>query len=944
MAFNKKTSPSTDLEAPASGEATLETPEIVPAEDSVITDDAAQSEDTATVSPDPDSIAALAASGTSDVFSNDAGEKYETVNTDYGLILKKPIIDEMRKSYLDYAMSVIVSRALPDVRDGLKPVHRRILFAMQQMGIRWNTSYKKSARVVGEVLGKFHPHGDSAVYDAMVRLAQDFSMRYPLVDGQGNFGSVDGDTAAAMRYTEVRMAKITEELLADIEKETVPFEDTFDGSQQEPSVLPARLPNLLLMGAEGIAVGMATKIPPHNLREVAAAVQTVIAKGSSVVGTEHKLADNEDPQDVEAARLSGHFTSEATIDDITEHIQGPDFPTAGYIYDWNAIKEAYATGRGRITMRGKAEIIEKGKGHQIIITEIPYQVNKAKLITKMADLVKNKKIEGISDIRDESDRAGMTIAIDLKRGSRPKSILNQLFKYTELQSNFSMNMVALNSEGTPQLMTVRQVLMEFVRHRQLVTVRRHQFELKGLRERAHILEGLLKALDILDEVIATIRGSADSDSARNALMKNFDFSERQAVAILDMQLRKLAALERQKLQDEYTQIKARIDEIIDLLTHPAKILGIIANETKELAEQFGDDRRTKLVKGKVGEISEEDLVPNEPTIVTYTESGYIKRLSPDTYRVQRRGGKGVVGMKTKEDDAIKEIIFTQTHDTILLFTNTGRVFSTKVYEIPEASRQAKGTALVNVVNLVDGEYIQSILNLPATTQADATSFVIFATRHGKVKKTPLSDFRNIRSNGIIAIVLRKEDEVVFTKLTQGQDHLMLVTHDGKSIRFPEEEVKSSARDTQGVTGIKLSKDDVVVGGQAFPADPSQSKSTDKRRKNYHHILVVTESGLGKRTDLGEYPVQKRSGQGVKVSALTGKTGKIAAALIVTQEHEDLILTTKEAQVIKLPIKNIPVLKRPTQGVILMRLPKQDSIVAAAATKSGEEDEEAPATT
>jgi DNA gyrase subunit A len=908
---------------------------VVPAEETVITNDAAPTEHTTSVAPD--SIATLAASGQSDVFSNEAGERYETVATDYGLILRKPIVDEMRKSYLDYAMSVIVSRALPDVRDGLKPVHRRILYAMSQMGIRWNTSYKKSARIVGEVLGKYHPHGDSAVYDAMVRLAQDFSMRYPLVDGQGNFGSVDGDSAAAMRYTEVRMAKITEELLADIEKDTVKFEDTFDGSQQEPTVLPARLPNLLLMGAEGIAVGMATKIPPHNLREVAAAVQTVISKGVAEVSADAKILENEDPQDVEAIRLSGSFTSEATIDDITEKITGPDFPTAGYIYDWAAIKEAYATGRGRITMRGKAEIVEKGKGHQIVITEIPYQVNKAKLITKMADLVKNKKIEGISDIRDESDRAGMTIAIDLKRGSRPKSILNQLFKYTELQSNFSMNMVALNSEGTPQLMTVRQVLMEFVRHRQLVTVRRHQFELKGLRDRAHILEGLLKALDILDEVIATIRSSADSDAARTALMTKYDFSERQAIAILDMQLRKLAALERQKLQDEYTQIKTRIDEIMDILTHPSKILQIIADETLALAEQFGDDRRTKLVKGKVGEISEEDLVPNEPTIVTYTESGYIKRLSPDTYRVQRRGGKGVVGMKTKEDDPIKEIIFTQTHDMILLFTNTGRVFATKVYEIPEASRQAKGTALVNVVNLEGDEYIQSILNLPAADKADNSNFVIFATRQGKVKKTPLSDFRNIRSNGIIAIVLRKDDEVVFTKLTQGEDHIMLVTHEGKCIRFPEEEVKSSARDTQGVTGIKLSKNDTVVGGQTFPANPDSP--ADKRRKFFHHLLVITVAGLGKRTDLGEYPVQKRSGQGVKVSALSPKTGNVAAALIVTQEHEDVILTTKEAQVIKLPIKNIPVLKRPTQGVILMRLPKNDSIQAAAATKGGGEEEE-----
>lgn len=934
MAFDKKippsetTSPEVDeLVERATAEEALSEPTVTATEavgeKSEVEDAPATTGDDAATDNLP-----LTADLSSSAFTNEHGERYETVKTDYGLVLRKPIIDEMQKSYLDYAMSVIVSRALPDVRDGLKPVHRRILYAMQQMGIRWNTPYKKSARIVGEVLGKFHPHGDTAVYDALVRLAQDFSMRYPLVDGQGNFGSIDGDSPAAMRYTEARMAHIAEELLADIDQETVDFVDTFDGSQQEPTVMPARLPNLLLMGAEGIAVGMATKIPPHNLREIASAVAAVIDKGSAVSeATEDQISN--DPQDIDPKLLAGKFTSEASLEDILEHVNGPDFPTGAYIYDWAAIKEAYATGRGRITMRAKAEIVEKGKGHQILVTEIPYQVNKAKLIIKMADLVKNKKIEGISDIRDESDRQGLTIAIDIKRGSRPKSILNNLYKYTDLQTNFSMNMVALNSEGTPQLMTIRQVLMEFVRHRQLVTVRRLQYELKGLRDRAHILEGLLKALANLDDVIQTIRTSPDSDTAKARLMERFALSERQSVAILDMQLRKLAALERQKLEDEYKQIQARIGEIVGILLNPSKILGLIKAETAALSDQYGDDRRTTLVKGKVGEINEEDLIPDENTIVTYTESGYIKRMNPDTYRVQRRGGKGVIGMKTKDEDPIKEILSARTHDTLLMFTNTGRVFSSRVFEIPEGSRQSKGTALVNVVNLDADEAIQTMLILPKEDKA-AQGYVMFATKAGRVKKTPLQDYQNIRANGIIAITLKKDDQVVFTKLTQGDDHVMLVTHEGKSIRFTEDEVKDSARDTQGVQGIKLSKNDWVVGGQTFPANPDAP--ADKRRKHFYQLLVITERGLGKRTDLNEYPVQKRSGQGVKVSALADKTGNIAAALVVTHDHEDVILTTQEAQVIKLPLKNIPVLKRPTQGVILMRLPAKDKIVASAITR------------
>jgi DNA gyrase subunit A len=888
-------------------------------------------------------------------FTSEEGETYETEKTDHGLVIRKPIIDEMSKSYLDYAMSVIVARALPDVRDGLKPVHRRILYAMHSMGLRWNSSYKKSATVVGEVLGKYHPHGDSAVYDALVRLAQDFSMRYPLVDGQGNFGSIDGDSPAAMRYTEARMARITEELLADIEKNTVDFIDNFDGSRQEPQVLPARLPNLLLMGAEGIAVGMATKIPPHNLKEVAAAITETINKGRATTpettGPESESAITEesttkkdksagqtkfDPVLANPQDLAGEFTSDITVEDILEHINGPDFPTGGIIYDWNAIKDAYATGRGRITMRAKAEIVQEGKGNIIEITELPYQVNKAKLIAKIADLVRNKKLDGISNIRDDSDRQGLSVVVELKRGARPKSILNNLFKQTELQSNFSMNMVALNSDGVPQLMNIRRVIMEFVSHRQLVTVRRFQFELKGLRERAHILEGLLIALANLDDVIETIRKSADSEVAKTRLMERFKLSEAQAIAILDMQLRKLAALERQKIEDEYKQIKLRIDEIITILTDPQKILQVIVDEIKQLVDQYGDDRRTKLNKGKIGEFNEEDLVPNDPTIVAYTTGGYIKRMNPDAYRVQRRGGKGVSGMKTKEDDLIKEIISCRNHDTLLLFTNKGRVFASKVYELPEGSRQSKGTALVNIINLESEEIIQNILVVPKGLDVKK-SYILFATKEGRVKKTAVSEFENIRSNGIIAIVLKPNDTVVFTKLTSGQDDVLMVTRSGKSIRFPEEEVKISARDTQGVQGIKLKKDDYVVGGQAFPR--VAEKPADGRRRFFRQLLIITQRGMGKRTDLDEYPIQKRAGQGVKVSEVTTRTGPISAALLVTQDHEDLILTTQEAQVIKLPIKNIPVLKRPTQGVILMRMPVQEKIVAATVTKRELDDED-----
>src|SRR5258708_3660985 len=862
-----------------------------------------------------------------------ASGQYEA--TEFGKVKHVNIIDEMQKSYLDYAMSVIVARALPDVRDGMKPVHRRILFAMRDMGIHWNTPYKKCARIVGEVLGKLHPHGDAPVYEALVRLAQDFSMRYPLIDGQGNFGSVDGDSAAAMRYTEARMSKIAEELLADLEKNTVAMADNFDGTLQEPTVLPAKLPNLLLMGSEGIAVGMATKIPPHNLKEVCNAVLKVIEMGAS----DHKAPSDGHELNVEtgpARDISGMFDSEATIDDITQFVQGPDFPTGGTIYDFREIKEAYATGRGRILIRGTATITENKNGkYQIIVTDLPYQVNKSKLVAKIAQLARDKKLVGISDLRDESDREGMRIAIDLKKDARPKSVLNALYKLTELQTTFPMNMVALNEEGTPSLMNIKTVLVEYVKHRQIVVVKRAQYDLKIARDRAHILEGLLIALDHLDEVIKTIRGSADSDVARVALMEKFKLSNIQAVAILDMQLRKLAALERKKIEDEYKQLMVLITELLSLLNNPKKILQLISKEITEIIATYGDERRTKLHKGKLGEITEGDLIANEETIVTITQTGYIKRLNPSAYRSQHRGGKGVTGMTTKDEDAISQLFTCNTHDALLLFTNKGRVFKLKVYDLPESSRTAKGQAIVNLVNLTQDETMQAILTLNEKTPSG--KFIALATKRGLVKKTALSQYENIRTNGIIAIVLKDGDELVFGRITTGDDHMMLVTHDGKCIRFHEKEIKSSARDTQGVKAVNLKDSDYVVGAEIFA--PKLIPPADKRRKVFRHLLVVTENGMGKRTEFDEYPLQKRAGMGVKVSELTTKTGLVSCAKMVDETNDELVITSKEAQVIKLPLKNIPILKRPTQGVILMRLDKGDKITACATTKKTTDEEE-----
>ncbi len=870
---------------------------------------------------------------------------------DIGRIQPTEITSELSKSYLDYAMSVIVARALPDVRDGLKPVHRRILYAMHLMGLHFvGSSTTKSAKVVGEVLGKYHPHGDMAVYDAMVRLAQDFSMRYPLVHGQGNFGSVDGDPPAAMRYTEVKLAKISDLMLSDIEKETVDFSDNFDATLKEPIFLPSVLPNLLLMGSEGIAVGMATKIPPHNLKEVVDAVTQMIKKGRVVSeGKAHEeqtdfvikkinlvAAGQEKPlTEEEVNPTSISFESDITIDELTNFIPGPDFPTGGAIYDANSLREVYATGRGRIVVRGIAEITEGAKGkQQIIISEIPYQVNKSELVTKIAELVKDKKVVGIADLRDESDKDGMRVVVDLKRDSKPKSVLNNIYKHTRLQSSFPANFVAL-VDGTPHTLNLKQILSEFVKHRQKVVVRRTIFELTEAKKRAHILEGLKIALDNLDAVIKTIRESKTQEDAKVNLIQRFKLSEIQATAILDMQLRRLAALEREKIEKEYEEIKKLIDALVAILKDPQKVLDIIIRELTELKEKYGDARRTKIYKSALGEISEEDLVAKEETLITITKTGYIKRLSSTSYRAQRRGGKGVIGMTTKEEDEIEHILSATTHDTLLFFTNKGRVFGTKTWEIPESSRQAKGQALVNLLNLEQGEEIRSVVPM---SKDSGIKHLIMATKSGMIKKTELKEFDNLRASGLIAIKMRTDDQLVSVHPTGGDDHIILLTKNAKSIRFPEANVRPMGRATTGVTGIKFEGSDELIGMEVFPG--KESIPTDKRKKYYRDILTIAVKGMGKRTPIHLFPVQKRAGKGVKAAVISDKTGPLKTAAMVTPNMDQVIITSKMGQVIKLPLKNIPQLGRATMGVILMRFAdKGDSIAAAAVLEKGVDEEE-----
>ncbi len=803
--------------------------------------------------------------------------------TEFGFVEPLPIVEEMGKSYLEYAMSVIITRALPDVRDGLKPVHRRILYAMWSMGLKPSAKFKKSAAVVGEVLGKYHPHGDSAVYNSMVRMAQDFSLRYTLVNGQGNFGSMDGDSPAAMRYTEAKLARISEELLTDIEKNTVEFRPNFDGSQQEPTVLPANLPNLLLNGVVGIAVGMATNIPPHNLRELAEAINYLIDK------------------------------PDATVEELVEFVKGPDFPTAGIIYDKKDILKAYATGRGGVVLRGRAEIIEKKSGQfQIIISEIPYQVNKANLVEKIADLVKNKKIEGIKELRDESDRKDkVRIVIGLKKDTFPKKILNALYKHTQLQETFHFNMLALVDRGMqPKVLTLKMILEEYIKHRDEVVRRRTQFDLDKAKARAHILEGLMIALKNIDAVIKVIKKSKDKEEARVQLMKKFKLSEIQATAILEMRLQNLANLERLKIENELKEKKALIKDLEGILKSKKKIQKIIKDELNALAEKFGDDRRTKVIAHGVKEFNIEDLVPNEETVVMMTRDGYIKRLSPDTFKVQARGGKGVIGLSTKEEDTVEFMFSTMTHSDLLFFTTKGRVFQLKSHEIPQASRTAKGTPIVNFLQLLGEEKVTSILPLDRIGDA---KYLFFATEKGVVKKVELEAFSNVRRSGLIAIKIKDEDKLIWAKPTGGKDDIQLITSGGQAIRFKETDVRAMGRSAAGVTGIRLKKDDLVIGMGII--------GTNKEILKKYQVLTIMEKGFGKRTPINLYKTQGRGGTGIKTAKVTPKTGRIINAYVINEERmaeEDLIIMSAQGQVIRLPFKSVNQTGRDTQGVKIMR--------------------------
>lgn len=834
----------------------------------------------------------------------------DNIQYNIGKIEPISLTDEMQKSYLDYAMSVIVARALPDVRDGLKPVQRRIVYAMHQQGIHHTSRYSKSAAVVGEVLKNYHPHGDVAVYDAMVRMAQDFSLRYQLVDGQGNFGSVDGDSPAAMRYTEARLSGIADELLRDINKETVDFIDNYSGTTQEPILLPTVIPNLLLNGAAGIAVGMATQIPPHNLGEVSDALIYMI---------DHPVKPEEVAlgQTSEEAPNQNAFRSAATVEDLMKFIKGPDFPTGASIYDHTEILAAYATGKGRIVIRAKADIEETKSGRfDIIVTELPYQVNKAVLIAKIADLVKEKKLDGIADLRDESDRKGMRIVIELKRDAKPQSVLNNLYKHTAMQSVFNVNMVAL-SDGVPHLMTLKRVLEEFVSHRIVVIRRRSEFELREAKAREHILEGLKIAVDNIDEVIDIIRKSKDADQAKQKLMARFKLSELQATAILDMQLRRLAALERQKIEDELKLVRELIAYLEDLLAHPEKVLKVVKDELIKIKDRYADDRRTRVYKQKVGEFSEEDLVADETTIVTITRGGYVKRQPPMSFRTQNRGGKGVSGITTKEEDAVSHIFYTKTLDNLLFFTDKGRVFQIKVWEIPEASRTAKGQAIVNLINVEQGEKITAILNY---RKEDQTKFLFMGTKKGNVKKTPIEEYANIRKNGLISINLDAGDTLGWVAPTSGKDDIILVSYHGQSIRFAETQVRPTHRDTSGVRGIMLSGVDEVV---------SMNLINDLESD----LLVVMENGLGKKTKISSWKVQGRGGSGILAAQVTDKTGKIVTAQLVDKEDDTLVLTSNKGQLIKLNLKDVPTLQRQTQGVILMRMREGERVAAATVVSS-----------
>lgn len=796
-----------------------------------------------------------------------------------GQIEARPLVTEMQESYLDYAMSVIVQRALPDVRDGLKPVARRILYAMWTIGLRPGTKYRKSATVVGEVLGKYHPHGDISVYDAMVRLAQDFAMRYPLVDGQGNFGSMDGDSPAAMRYTESRLDKISAELLTDIEKNTVDFAPNYDGSHQEPRVLPAKLPNLLLNGTVGIAVGMATNIPPHNLSEI-------------IDATTH-LIDN--PQ--------------ATVEELTNFVKGPDFPTGGIIYNKADIKSTYATGKGSIVMRARAEIVEgKGNSFNIIISEMPYQVNKATLIERIAELVRDKKLEGIRDLRDESNREGVRVVIELKKDAYPKKVLNRLFTLTQLQETFHVNMLALVDGIQPRVLTLKMMLEEYLKHRQVVVRRRAEYELDVAKKRDHILKGLLIALANIQDVIRTIQKSKDKDEAKINLIKKFKLSDLQAAAILEMRLQQLANLESLKIEQEHKEKLALIKELETLLASPKKILSVIKQELQAIRDQYGDERKTEIVKGTVGTFTQEDLIPNEATVVVLTTDGYIKRLSPENFKTQSRGGKGVIGLTTKEEDQVSHFFSTTTHADILFFTTTGRLFQMKAYDVPAASRTAKGQAIVNFLQLTGEEKVANVLSMEDLTPF---KYLLMVTKNGVIKKVDLEEFKNVRKSGLIAIKLKAGDRLRWVKPTSGKDHIMLVTSNGQSIRFQEATVRPMGRSASGVRGMKMKGTDEIVGMDVM--DQGQADE-------HEQLMIVMANGFGKRTGVSAYKVQGRGGSGIKTAKITDKTGKISSATIVNGKDltQDMIVISQKGQVIRLPLKSISVLGRDTQGVRIMR--------------------------
>lgn len=818
--------------------------------------------------------------------------KQEKIIQDIGKVEAIEISQEMKESYLDYAMSVIVSRALPDVRDGLKPVQRRILYAMYDMGVRSDSKFRKSAAVTGEVLGKYHPHGDSSVYGALVRMAQDFSLRYPLVKGQGNFGSVDGDPPAAQRYTECKLSKIGEELLIDIDKNTVDWGDNYDSTRKEPLVLPSPAPNLLLNGSTGIAVGMATNIPPHNLTEVCQALIHLI--------------DN----------------PKSETEDLLEFIKGPDFPTRGIIFNQKDIVSAYSQGKGSFLTRGKVDIVDNDNKSQIIITEIPFQVDKSVLITNFANLVQTKRIEGIKDIRDESDKDGMRIAIDLQKGVIPRKILNSLYKYTDLQKVYHLNMLALVDGIEPRILNLKDILELYLKHRQEVVIKRTTYDLEKAKERAHILEGISKALDKIDAVIETIRKSKDKEDAKENLVKKFKLTVIQAEAILEIKLHQLAKLEKQKVEDELEQKRKEIKEYMKILESKAEQKKVMKKELEKEIELYGDERRTKVVKSSPETISEEDLVPLEDTIVTLTYGGYIKRINPGEYKKQNRGGQGTVGIKTSEDDQVCHFISAKTHDSIFFFTDSGKVFQTKVYEIPEGQKTNKGRGLMNFLEISPHDKILSLLALSKEDIKGGAKYLIMGTKNGIIKKTQLKDFENVRRNGLIAINLKKDDLLCGVRKGGDGDEIMIATKHGQSIRFAEKEVRPMGRTASGIKGIRLKKGDEVIGMEVVRKDKLKEKE---------YLLVLTENGFGKRTLLNEYKKQGRGGSGVKIAKITSKTGELAKIEII-EDQEDLIVISKKGQTIRTKISSIPKLGRDTQGVKVMRLKEGDKVVAATCLK------------